>query len=125
MRYLGSKDSLAGQIMDLLRNKGLLQSELIFCDGFCGMGSVADSVKNIYKQIIINDSLKCAAVFTHARLIANGCTFKKLGFDPFNFLNTDKGFKEGFIYQNYSPGASERMYFSKENAGRIDFLGRK
>ena len=51
MRYLGSKDSLAGQIMDLLRNKGLLQSELIFCDGFCGMGSVADSVKNIYKQI--------------------------------------------------------------------------
>lgn len=125
MRYLGSKDSLAGQIMDLLRNKGLLQSELIFCDGFCGMGSVADSVKNIYKQIIINDSLKCAAVFTHARLIANGCTFKKLGFDPFNFLNTDKGFKEGFIYQNYSPGASERMYFSKENAGRIDFFREK
>ena len=120
MRYLGSKDSLTNQILDLLKNKGLLQNEFTFCDGFCGMGSIADSVKTIYKKIIINDSLKCASVFTHAKLIANGCTFKKLGFDPFDFLNTNKGFKEGFIYQNYSPGASNRMYFSKENAGRID-----
>ncbi|MDM8232990.1 DNA adenine methylase [Phocaeicola barnesiae] len=53
MRYLGSKDSLADQIVDLLRNKGLLQNELIFCDAFCGMGSIADAVKNIYKKIII------------------------------------------------------------------------
>ena len=109
MRYLGSKDSLADQIVDLLRNKGLLQNELIFCDAFCGMGSIADAVKNIYKKIIINDTLKCASVFTHAKLMANGCTFKKLGFDPFDFLNTDKGFKEGFFYQNSSPGASDRM----------------
>lgn len=53
MRYLGSKDSLAGQIMDLLRNKGLLQNELIFCDGFCGMGSVADSVKTYINKLLL------------------------------------------------------------------------
>ena len=122
MRYLGSKDSLAYRIVDLLREKGLLQNKYTFCDGFCGMGAVADAVKNTYKKIIINDSLKCASVFTHARLIANGCTFEKLGFDPFCFLNESNEFREGFIYQNYSPGASERMYFSKENAGRIDFF---
>lgn len=122
MRYLGSKDSLAGQVVDLLRKKGLLQGNLTFCDGFCGMGSISDSVKNIYKKIIVNDSLKCAAVFTHAKLIANGCTFKKLGFDPFVFLNNNDGFKEGFIFRNYSPGASSRMYFSERNAGRIDFF---
>lgn len=122
MRYLGSKDSLAYRIVDLLREKGLLQNKYTFCDGFCGMGAVADAVKNTYNKIIINDSLKCASVFTHARLIANGCTFEKLGFDPFCFFNECNEFREGFIYQNYSPGASERMYFSKENAGRIDFF---
>ena len=122
MRYLGSKDSLAYRIVDLLREKGLLQNKYTFCDGFCGMGAVADAVKNTYNKSIINDSLKCASVFTHARLIANGCTFEKLGFDPFCFLNECNEFREGFIYQNYSPGASERMYFSKENAGRIDFF---
>ena len=122
MRYLGSKDSLAYRIVDLPREKGLLQNKYTFCDGFCGMGAVADAVKNTYNKIIINDSLKCASVFTHARLIANGCTFEKLGFDPFCFLNECNEFREGFIYQNYSPGASERMYFSKENAGRIDFF---
>lgn len=122
MRYLGSKDSFAYRIVDLLREKGLLQNKYTFCDGFCGMGAVADAVKNTYNKIIINDSLKCASVFTHARLIANGCTFEKLGFDPFCFLNECNEFREGFIYQNYSPGASERMYFSKENAGRIDFF---
>lgn len=122
MRYLGSKDSLTDRIVDLLRNKRLLRNEFTFCDGFCGMGAIADAVKNIYKKIIINDSLKCASVFTHAKLVANECTFEKLGFDPFEFLNTNNGFKEGFIYQNYSPGMSERMYFSKENAGRIDFF---
>ena len=71
MRYLGSKDSLAYRIVDLLREKGLLQNKYTFCDGFCGMGAVADAVKNTYNKIIINDSLKCASVFTHARLIAN------------------------------------------------------
>ena len=86
MRYLGNKDSLTNQIVDLLRNKGLLRNEFTFFDGFCGMGSVADSVKNIYKRIIINDSLKCASVFTYAKLIANKCTFEKLGLNPFVFL---------------------------------------
>lgn len=125
MRYLGSKDTLTCRIVDLLRKKRLLQNEFTFCDGFCGMGAVADAVKNTYKKIIINDSLKCATIFTHARLIANGCTFEKLGFDPFDFLNKTNGFREGFIYRNYSLGASSRMYFSKENAGRIDFFREK
>lgn len=122
MRYLGSKESLTNQILELLRSKGLLQNDYVFCDGFCGMGSIADSVKNIYRKIIINDSLKCASVFTHAKLIANECTFEMLGFDPFEFLNNCDGFREGFVYQNYSPGVSDRMYFTKENAGRIDYF---
>lgn len=50
MRYLGSKDSLAYRIVDLLREKGLLQNKYTFCDGFCGMGAVADAVKNTYNN---------------------------------------------------------------------------
>ena len=45
-----------------------------------------------------------------------------LGFDPFSFLNESEGSVHGFIYENYSPGGSARMYFSEENAGRIDYF---
>lgn len=125
MRYIGSKDSLTNKIIDLLKDKQLLQKQLSFCDGFCGMGAVSDTVKNIYNRIIINDSLKCCSIFTHARLIANKCTFNGLGFNPFDYLNSNDECLEGFIYKNYSPGVSNRMYFTKENAGRIDYFRQK
>ena len=122
MRYLGSKETLADSIKVLLRNHNLVQRNLVFFDAFCGMGSVADNMKPIYDHIIINDSLKCSTIFTRGRLYANRCTFEKLGFDPFAFLNEHDNKLYGFFYQNYSPGGSERMYFSEENAGRIDFF---
>lgn len=122
MRYLGSKESLTDSIKSLLQNHNLLQGNMIFFDAFCGMGSVADYLKSIYNRIIINDSLKCSTVFSKGRLYANICTFEKLGFDPFVFFNENNNTHHGFIYQNYSLGGSERMYFSEENAGRIDYF---
>ena len=47
MRYLGSKETLTDSIRALLRNHNLLQGNLVFFDAFCGMGSVADSMKSI------------------------------------------------------------------------------
>ena len=122
MRYLGSKESLTDSIRSLLQSHNLLQGNMIFFDAFCGMGSVADYLKSIYNRIIINDSLKCSTVFSKGRLYANICTFEKLGFDPFVFFNENNNTHHGFIYQNYSLGGSERMYFSEENAGRIDYF---
>lgn len=122
MRYLGSKESLTDSIKSLLQSHNLLQGNMIFFDAFCGMGSVADYLKSIYNRIIINDSLKCSTVFSKGRLYANICTFEKLGFDPFVFFNENNNTHHGFIYQNYSLGGSERMYFSEENAGRIDYF---
>lgn len=122
MRYLGSKETLTDSIRALLQNHNLLQGNLVFFDAFCGMGSVADSMKSIYSHIIINDSLKCSTIFTRGRLYANICTFERLGFDPFTFFNENNNTFHGFIYQNYSLGGSERMYFSEENAGRIDYF---
>ena len=125
MRYLGSKESLTDSIKELLQEHNLLQRNFVFFDAFCGMGSVADSMKSIYDHIIINDSLKCSTYFTRGKLYANRCTFDGLGFDPFEFLNNGNNTLHGFIYQNYSPGGSERMYFSEENAGRIDYFRRQ
>ncbi len=122
MRYLGSKETLTDSIRALLQNHNLFQGNLVFFDAFCGMGSVADSMKSIYSHIIINDSLKCSTIFTRGRLYANSCTFERLGFDPFAFFNENNIKIHGFIYQNYSLGGSERMYFSEDNAARIDYF---
>lgn len=122
MRYLGSKESLTEPIMQLLVDKGILRRNLVFFDGFCGMGSVSDAIKASYDHIVINDSLKCSSTFTLGKLYANECSFESLGFDPFNYLNSNKTTYRGFMYQNYSPGGSNRMYFSAENAGRIDYF---
>lgn len=122
MRYLGSKESLTGAIRELLQEHNILQRDLVFFDAFCGMGSVADSLKSTYNHIVVNDSLKCASFFTRGKLYSNGCTFRTLGFDPFMFLNESTGCIHGFVYENYSPGGSDRMYFSEENAGRIDYF---
>ena len=122
MRYLGSKESLTEPIIQLLMDKGILRRNLVFFDGFCGMGSVSDAIKASYDHIVINDSLKCSSTFTLGKLYANECSFNSLGFDPFDYLNSNKTTRKGFIYQNYSPGGSDRMYFSAENAGRIDYF---
>ena len=122
MRYIGSKETLIEPIIQLLAEKGLLQKYMVFFDAFCGMGSVSDSIKTLYDHIIINDSLKCSSTFTLGKLYANQCTFEALGFDPFDYLNTHKESRQGFIYTNYSPGGSNRMYFSADNAGRIDYF---
>lgn len=97
MRYLGSKETLADAIKLLLQNHNLLQKHLVFFDAFCGMGSVADSMKPIYDHIVINDSLKCATIFTRGKLYANRCTFERLGFDPFTFFNENSNTIYGFF----------------------------
>ena len=122
MRYIGSKESLTGPIIQLLNEKGLLQRNFVFFDAFCGMGAVADAVKTTYDHIIINDSLKCSSTFASGKLLANECHFDLLGFNPFDYLNGNEETVQGFMYKNYSPGGSERMYFSASNAGRIDYF---
>ena len=122
MRYIGSKESLVDSIKSLLQRHNLLQRNFVFFDAFCGMGSVADNLKSVYRHIVINDSLKCSTIFTRGKLYANKCNFKKLGFDPFIYLNENNESLHGFFYKNYSPGGSNRMYFSTENAGRIDYF---
>lgn len=121
MRFLGNKTAILDKIENLLIEKGLFQEGLTFFDAFCGTGSVADNFKGRY-NIVINDNLNWAVVYSWGRICSQTCKFTALGFDPFSFLNDSAKTREGFIYKNYSPTASSRMYFTAENAGRIDYF---
>lgn len=125
MRYIGNKESITKVILKLLKDKGLLgKSSLTFFDAFCGMGAVSFAVKDFFK-IEINDILKCCTTFTAARLYGSDLVLNGLSFNPFNELNGNKQVEHGFFYKNYSPAGSDRMYFTSENAGRIDFFRHK
>lgn len=124
MRFLGNKESITPIISDLLESKGLLGKNLTLFDAFCGTGSVSDALKGSF-NIIANDILSWCVTYTRGRICARDCNFKKLGFDPFDYLNTNNDTIEGFFFKNYSPGGSERMYFSSVNAGRIDYFRAK
>ena len=120
MRFLGNKESLLGRIWDLLDDHGLLKEGTTFFDAFCGMGSVSNCFKGVFR-IVSNDILNCCTTYTKGRMVASLCSFSNMPFDPFVCLNEDSAFKEGFFFKNYSPGGSNRMYFTKDNAGRIDY----
>lgn len=124
MRFLGNKESITSELSDLLENNGLLDKNLTFFDAFCGTGSVSDALKGSF-NIIANDILSWCVTYTRGRICARDCNFEKLGFDPFNYLNTHNDTIEGFFFRNYSPGGSKRMYFSSTNAGRIDYFREK
>jgi len=121
VRFIGNKESITNEIFALLENKGLANRNLTLFDGFCGSGAVADAMKGSF-NLIINDILKWCVVYTEGRISASDCDFSKLGFDPFQYLNANDKVIYGFMYKNYSPGGSERMYFTAENAGRIDYF---
>ena len=97
------------------------EEPLTLFDAFCGTGAVSDRLKNKF-NLIINDNLKWATVYTAGRLYASSCHFERLGFDPFAFLNQSDEKVQGFIYKNYAPTESSRMYFTPENAARIDYF---
>ncbi|MBM6808387.1 Dam family site-specific DNA-(adenine-N6)-methyltransferase [Faecalicoccus pleomorphus] len=121
MRYLGNKDSIVSEIKKLLIDKNLLNNKYVLFDAFCGTGSVSDYLKDEL-DLIINDNLTWSVLFSKGRINASLCTFNKLGFNPFVYLNSNTKIYKGFMYKNYSPAETDRMYFTTYNAGRIDYF---
>lgn len=121
MRFIGNKEAIAPEIRQLLDEQGLLGRGLTLFDACCGSGAVADALKDGF-DVVINDIMEWSVTYTRGRLVAATCSFATLGFDPFEHLNAADGRKEGFFFDHYSPGGSARMYFSAENAARIDFM---
>lgn len=82
---------------------------------------MANHFKEIY-HTVINDNLTWAVLYARGRICGANCNFEHLGFDPFLYLNSSNDRLEGFIYKNYAPTETSRMYFIPENAGRIDYF---
>lgn len=121
MRFLGNKESIIEEIYNIISENIDIRRQLTLFDAFCGTGTVANQFKDRF-NIILNDNLKCATVYSSGRMLFNKCDFANLGFDPYDYLNNHKDIYQGFFYNNYSPANSNRMYFTPENAGRIDFF---
>lgn len=123
MRYLGNKTKLLTFIEQVIE-KYQIKGET-FADLFAGTGSVSDHFKDKY-QLFSNDWMYYSFVLCKAKTMnAVPPKFslfrKKMGTSPFAWLN-NKDYvptDEYFIYNNYSP-VGDRMFFTKENAIKID-----
>lgn len=125
MRYIGSKANLLSSIETCIK-ENINTPQESFCDIFSGTAVVARHFKSQYK-IISNDSLYFSYVIQKACIENNSeLKFKKLEniANPLYFLeNEDCKIEGGFIVENFSPaGKDRRMYFTEENARRIDFV---
>ena len=121
MRYIGNKTKILDRIEQLIMDKKICKENYTFCDAFSGTASVGNYFKDRFK-IIANDNLYTSFVISQAKLNTPDLKFTKLDVNPFEYFNDENNRTEGFVYKNFSPGGSERQYFSKENAGRIDFI---
>lgn len=126
MRYIGSKANLLRNIENCISTNIHIRQKS-FCDIFSGTGVVAQYFKPKY-EIISNDAL----FFSYAiqkSIVENNFipTFDKLRLsvkNPFDYLeNATLPNISKFVEENYSPsGKAGRMYFTSENARRIDFI---
>ncbi len=124
MRYIGSKVKIIDQIEALIKSLNIYKENYTFFDAFSGTATVGNHFKAHFK-IIANDILYSSYVLTMAKLNPPDMKFSKLNIDPFELFNDSKKQTKGFIYNNYSLGGSNRMYFSEENAARIDYIRTK
>lgn len=124
MNYIGSKFKLCDFIyQNITESIKKPLNECVFCDLFAGSGAVGRAFKNKVQKLIAND-LEYYSFVLNKNYIQNT---KKLAIEPImQDLNALQGVK-GKIYQHYSLGGSkdkafERLYFSDENAQKIDAI---
>lgn len=128
MRYIGSKRCLIEQIDGLIGVKvGNPSENLTLLDLFSGTGVVAQRLKPKY-EVITNDMMYFSYVLARGQIALNTVPdFRKLeqvlGVEVLIYLNRLGGAAHaGFIANNYSLHGSDRMYFTVDNAFKIDHI---
>ena len=122
MRYIGNKTRLLPFILRTLKRSGIGVGSVH--DSFAGTASVSRALKERGWRVHSSDLLMSSYVFQRAYVVAEAA-------DPLlGDMADDLGSlapSAGFITEHFSPsrrsgatGASGRMYFTPENAGRID-----
>jgi adenine-specific DNA-methyltransferase len=118
VRYIGNKTRLRSFIRRVLRTRGVQCGRAL--DPFCGTASVSRSLKRWKFSVIAGDVMRYAYVFARA-YVQTTARPKNL---PALLKDIDALEPEhGFITENYSV-AGGRMYFTPENAARIDAIRR-
>lgn len=114
MRYIGNKTRLLPFIRRVLKTKGLAGGSVH--DAFAGTASVGRALKAAGWRVHSSDLLQSSYVFQRAYVVARSAdrSLGRLARELSALPPTD-----GFITRHFSP-AGERMYFTLENAGRID-----
>ncbi len=120
MNYIGSKRKLSefinGTVHEVCGND---LSDKVFCDLFAGTGIVGRNFKTKTRQVIAND-LEYYSYVLNRNYIGNSSAVEID--DLMEKLNRLKG-KKGFVAQQYGEnGMAGRLYFSQENAQRIDAI---
>jgi adenine-specific DNA-methyltransferase len=119
MRYIGNKTRLLPFILRTLKRSGIGVGSVH--DAFAGTASVSRALKQKGWRVLSSDLLMSSYVFQRAYVVAEAAD-PLLG-DMARELSAVPP-REGFISEHFSPshrtGASGRMYFTPENAGRID-----
>lgn len=128
MRYYGAKTKLLPFIEEVVKSTSI-NGTSNFVDLFAGTTSVGQHFKKLGYTVLSNDTLEFSYALSKTYIELNKePEFKKLKaklklknglntlFDYINKLDLDT---QGFIYENYSPNG-ERMYFTDENALKID-----
>ncbi len=135
MRYIGNKTRLLGFIRRVLRARGIEPGSAV--DPFTGTASVASELKRLGFRVVASDIMEYAYVFGRAYVeVAAEPSFDGLApeigsaakglDDVVAYLNRIPP-EPGFIHEHYTPAGGEgarhgRMYFTPENAARIDAI---
>lgn len=127
VRYIGSKSRLVNALTPFIGAPK--SSDGVFVEPFCGTGVVAEQAARMGWRVRLNDHLRSATIMAAARVISKEqARFASLGgygrvLEHLNALPP----VHGFIWRQYSPASHgevgvERMYFTEENAARIDAI---
>ena len=121
VRYIGSKARVVDEILDIIGPPG--PEDGFFVDAFAGTGVVGSAAADRGWAVRINDVLSSSVAISVARLVsAADVPFSVFGGydDAIKALDSAPA-EDGFFAREYSSaGPRSRMYFTAENARRID-----
>jgi len=114
MRFIGNKTRLLPFILRVLKSRGLAGGSVH--DAFAGTASVGRALKAKGWRVHSSDLLLASYVFQRAYIVA--CSADRALGKLARELSALPP-REGFVTRHFSP-VGQRMYFTVENAGRID-----
>jgi adenine-specific DNA-methyltransferase len=122
VRYIGNKTKLLGFIGDFLRGRHLTGGRAL--DAFAGTAAVGSHLKSVGFDVVGCDIMTYSYVLQQAYVVADAHpTFEALGSLSLAAVLAqleNAPARRSFVTENYS--APTRMYFTQENAERIDAI---